>query len=185
MGWPGQSSEHDADHGETDEGCGGSHVALEIARKAAVVADPREGSLDDPAFGENDEAMQLVALHDLELPGAGPGDSSRSLRSLVASIGEDALDKGKETTGATVENGGRAIAILHVGRVSTSPGWRSWRTAPSRHRCARMVVVGLPRIVPKRSCRAFLSEVLASLSVSPSFVITAFVHVRASAAHRG
>ena len=81
------------------------------------MADPREGSLDDPAFGENDEAMQLVALHDLELPGAGPGDSSRSLRSLVASIGEDALDKGKETTGAPVENEGRAVAILHVGRV--------------------------------------------------------------------
>ncbi len=117
MGWPGQSSEHDADHGETDECCGGSHVALEIAREASVVADPREGSLDDPAFGENDEAMQLVALHDLELPGAGPGDSSRSLRSLVASIGEDALDKGKETTGVPVENEGCAVTILHIGRM--------------------------------------------------------------------
>ena len=34
-----------------------------------------------------------------------------------------------------------------------------------------------------RSCRAFLSEVFASLSVSPSLVITACVHARASSAH--
>jgi hypothetical protein len=80
MGWPGQSSERDADHGETDQGCGGSRVALEIASEPAVVADPGEGALDDPAFGESDEAMQLVALHDLELPDAGPGESSPDCR---------------------------------------------------------------------------------------------------------
>jgi len=34
----------------------------------------------------------------------------------------------------------------------------------------------------KRSRRAFLNEVLASLSVNPSFVITSFVHVSASPA---
>jgi transposase InsO family protein len=31
MSWPGQASEHDEDHGEPDEGCGGSCVALEVA----------------------------------------------------------------------------------------------------------------------------------------------------------
>lgn len=61
--------------------------------------------------------MQLVALHYFELPGAGPGNSSRSFLSLVASIGEDALDKGKETTGVPVENEGCAVTILHIGRM--------------------------------------------------------------------
>lgn len=115
--WGGQASEHDADHGEADEGCGGSRIALEVAREASVVADPSEGSLDDPAFWENDETMQLVALDDLQLPSAGLGDGRGGLRSLIAGIGEDALDKGKEATGAPVENERRAIAILHIGRM--------------------------------------------------------------------
>src|SRR4029077_794923 len=36
MSWFGQASEHDADHGETDESGGGSCIALEVARQAAV-----------------------------------------------------------------------------------------------------------------------------------------------------
>ena len=115
--WPGQAPEHDADHGEADEGSGGSRVTLEVAREASVVADPGEGSLDDPAFWEHDESMQLVALDDLELPSAGPGDGRGGLRSLIAGIGEDALDEGKEATGALIENECCAIAILHVGRM--------------------------------------------------------------------
>jgi hypothetical protein len=34
----------------------------EVARQATVSADPGESALDDPTFGESDEAMQLVAL---------------------------------------------------------------------------------------------------------------------------
>ena len=117
MSWPGQASEHDADHGETDEGRGGSRVALEVARQAAIVADPGEGALDDPAFGQDDEAMQFVALDDLQPPGAGLGDGGGGLRSLVAGIGEDALDEREEAARAPIENEPRTIAILHVGRV--------------------------------------------------------------------
>jgi len=57
MGWPGQASEHDADHGEPDEGRGASRVALEVAGEAPIAADPCQGSLDDPAFGQDDEAV--------------------------------------------------------------------------------------------------------------------------------
>ena len=74
MSWSGQASEHDADHGEADEGGDGSGVALEVAREAAIVADPGEGSFDDPSFGQDDELVQFVALDDLDLPPAGPGD---------------------------------------------------------------------------------------------------------------
>src|SRR6266436_3542020 len=117
MRWFGQASEHDADHGETDESGGGSCIALEVARQAAVSTDPGEGAFDDPALGKNDEAMQLVSLDDFQRPGAGLCDGCGRLRSLVAGVGEDALDEGKEAARTLVKNQSRAIAILHIGRV--------------------------------------------------------------------
>jgi len=117
MSWPGQASEHDADHSEMNEGCGGARVSLEVACEASVVADPSESSLDDPAFWENDEAMQLVAFDDFQLPSAGLGDSRGGLCSMIAGIGEDALDEGEQTAGAPIESERCTIAILHIGRM--------------------------------------------------------------------
>jgi hypothetical protein len=117
MRWPGQASEHDADHGEADEGCSTSRVALEVARETAIAADPRQGALDNPALGQDDEAVQLIALDDLQRPGAGVGDRSRRFGALIAGIGEDALDEREEASRALIENEPRAIAILHIGRV--------------------------------------------------------------------
>lgn len=117
MFWPGQSSEHDADHGEADEGGGGSCIALEVSREASIVADPRQGSLDDPAFRHDDEVMEFVALDDLQLPGAGLGNGCGCFRSLVASIGEDAVDEREEAAGALIEHEPRAIAILYISGV--------------------------------------------------------------------
>ena len=51
-----QAPEHDADHGETDEGGDGSGVTLEVSGEAATAADPGESSFDDPAFGQDLEA---------------------------------------------------------------------------------------------------------------------------------
>ena len=116
MSWPGQASEHDADHGEADEGGDGSGVALEVAREAAIAADPGEGALDDPSLGQDDEAVQIVALDDLEL------SSCRSWRrllaifgSLIAGIGEDAFDEGEQAARAPIETSRGAIAILDIG----------------------------------------------------------------------
>ena len=114
MGWLGQASEHETNHGETYEGGDGSSVALEIARQAAVSTDPGERALDDPAFGENDEAMQLVTLDDLQGPGAGCGDGCGQHRSLVAGIGEDALDEGEQAAGTSIENQPRPVAVLNI-----------------------------------------------------------------------
>jgi hypothetical protein len=114
MVWPGQASEHDSDHGETDEGHGGSRVALEVAGETPIVADPGQGSFDDPAFGKDEEAMQLVALDDLEPPTAGLGDGGCGFRSLVAGIGEDAFDEREEAARALVEDERRAVPILHI-----------------------------------------------------------------------
>jgi hypothetical protein len=115
MSCPGQASEHDADHGQSDEGSDGAGVALEIACQAAIAADPGQGSFDDPALGQYDEFMQLVALDDLEHPTAGPGCGSRGARSLIAGIGEDALDEGEEAAGAPIEYQPRPVAVLNIG----------------------------------------------------------------------
>ena len=59
--------------------------------------------------------MQLVALDDLEHPTAGPGCGLRGAGSLIAGIGEDALDEGEEAAGASIENQSRPVAVLNVG----------------------------------------------------------------------
>ena len=117
MSWPGQASEHDANHGKTDKSGRGSRISLEVSREAAIMADPRQGSLDDPAFRHDDEAMEFVALDDLQFPGAGLGNRRGCLRSLVAGIGEDAVDEREEAAGALIEHEPRTIAILYVSGV--------------------------------------------------------------------
>ena len=118
MSCPGKASEHDADHGQSDEGGDGAGVSLEIARQAAIAADPGQGSFDDPALGQDDEFVQLIALDDLEHPTAGPGCGLRGARSLIAGIGEDALDEGEEAAGAPIENHPRPLAVLNVGGMN-------------------------------------------------------------------
>ena len=62
--------------------------------------------------------MQLVALDDLEHPTTGPGCGLRGARSLIAGIGEDALDEGEEAAGAPIENQARRVAVLNVGGMN-------------------------------------------------------------------
>jgi hypothetical protein len=86
-------SEHQSDHGEAAEGGDGPGVALEVAGEPPISAHPGEGPLDDPALGQDDEAMRVGALDDLERPVAGRGDEARRLRPLIPGVGEDALDE--------------------------------------------------------------------------------------------
>ena len=90
-------------------------MTLEVLGETAAPTDPSESAFDDPAFGKNDEAMQLVAFDDLDLPRPGLCDSRGEFRSLIAGIGEDALDEWEHATRAAVEYQARSIAILHVG----------------------------------------------------------------------
>jgi len=114
MPWLCQASGHNADHREPDEGGNGARVSLEIARQAAIAADPGQGLFDDPALGQNDDFVQFVALDDLEHPTAGAGSGLRGAWSLIASIGEDALDEGKEAASAAIENQPRLVAVLNI-----------------------------------------------------------------------
>ena len=115
MAWPGQSPKHDADHGEANECCGGSGIAFEVTRQASVMADPGKRALNNPALGQDDEAMEFAAFDDLQLPGAGLGNRSGGLWSLIAGIGEDALNEGEQAPGALIEHQSRTVAVLHVG----------------------------------------------------------------------
>jgi hypothetical protein len=118
MTWSCQASEHDADHSEPDEGGDSARVSLEIAGQAAIATDPGQRSFDDPALGQDNKFVQFVALDDLDRPMAGAGSGSRDAGSLVAGIGEDALDKREEAAGSPIENQPRPIAILNVGRMN-------------------------------------------------------------------
>ena len=113
-GWRCQTPEHDADHGETDEGDNGSGITLEVAGEAPVAADPGERSLHDPAFRQDHESVRVGALNDFQLPAAGRGDGRRHPRPLVAAVGEDGLDEGERTARGSKQLAG-AVAILHVG----------------------------------------------------------------------
>ncbi len=62
--------------------------------------------------------MQLISLNDLQRPSCGLCDGCGQLRSLVASIGEDALEERREAARAPIKDKPRAIAILHIGRVN-------------------------------------------------------------------
>lgn len=107
--------EHDADHGETDEGNDGAGVAFEVASEPAVASDPCEGSLDDPSLGQDDEVVCLGALDDFDLPGADVGDAWP----LVAGIGEE-LDDRREAALGVAQQAADAIAILPVGAMDNN-----------------------------------------------------------------
>jgi hypothetical protein len=91
-------------------------VPLEVAGKTAVVADPAQRSLDNPALGQHDKAVSVAAAHDLDLPSACAGRGSRHLGPLVARITDNALDE-REQTPRLAQQGFSAVAVLHAGRM--------------------------------------------------------------------
>ena len=62
--------------------------------------------------------MQLVALDDFDDPVAAAGGSLSGTRTLVAGIGEDAQDEGKQCSRARIENERCTVAILDIGGVN-------------------------------------------------------------------
>jgi hypothetical protein len=101
----GQATQHDADHGEPEEGGDGSGVTLEVAGQAAVAVDPGEGALDDPALGQ--DASLRLTISNFHAP---------VLAMTLAIFGPPAFDK-REGSPGRAQQVARTIAILHVGRV--------------------------------------------------------------------
>ena len=105
--------EHDADHGETDEGSRFASVALVVTGKPPVSADPGQRPFHDPSFREHDKAVAVAAAHNLEHPSAGPSDGGLHLAALVACITDDALDKGEGPSGLAQQGLG-SVPVLHA-----------------------------------------------------------------------
>ena len=109
------SPEHDADHGEADEGDGGSCIALEVPGEATATADPGEDAFHDPAFGQDLEALCGIGpFYDLQFPTSRAGDNEGHLLAAIAAIGKDTLDEGEHATCPAQHLEG-AIAVLDVG----------------------------------------------------------------------
>lgn len=144
--WPCQPSNHDADHGEAEEGGDGAGVALEVARQASVAADPGEGALDNPALGQGDEAPGVAALDDLQRPAARVGDGLGHPGPLIAGIGEDALDEGEQAPSLAQDLAG-AVAVLDVGRMNDDAQEQAERIDEDVALAARDL---LARVIPLR-----------------------------------
>ena len=151
-------------------------MTLEVLGETAVAADPCQASFDDPAFGKNDEAMQLITFDDLELPGAGLGNGCGGARSLIAAIGEDALDEGEEATRAAVEDQPGTIAILDVGRVDDDVQQEAERVDKNVpfaafDLLARIVALGIDRGPPFCAPLALCASMMATVGLAsrPAF----------------
>jgi len=121
-------------------------VTLEVASEASVAADPGQGPLDDPALGQDDEAAEVAALHDLELPSAGRRRSIRCLFSPIGAVGEDALNEREQPT-RLAQQGDRAIAVLDVGGMDEDAQQEAERVDQDMALAARRF---LPRVVARR-----------------------------------
>ena len=82
------------------------------------MTDPGQGSLDDPALGQDDKFVQFVALDDLDHPTARAGSGLCDPWPLITGIGEDALNEGKEAARAPIENQANPVAVLKVGGMN-------------------------------------------------------------------
>ena len=111
----GQAPEHDADHGEADEGCNGLGIALEIPCETTATADPGDCSFDDPSLRYDLEAdCSVWPLDDVDHPGAGSCSGGSRFRPLVAAVGKDPFDEREQAARAFIEYQRDAVAILDV-----------------------------------------------------------------------
>ena len=115
------------------------------------MTDPGKRALDNPALGQDNEAMKFAAFDDLQLPGAGPGNRSGGLRSLIAAIGEYALNEGEQAPGALIEHQSRSVAILHVGGMDDDIQEQAERVDKNMSLAARNLLARIEALRVERS----------------------------------
>jgi hypothetical protein len=55
----GKTPQHEADHGEPDQGGSFAGVSFVVARQTPVAADPCQSALDGPTFWQHHETRQV------------------------------------------------------------------------------------------------------------------------------
>ena len=170
MVWSCQASQHDADHCKSDIADDGSCIALVVARQPPIAADPGEGALHNPAFWQDDEFVQLVAFDDLDNPIAGACGGQGGACALIAGIGEDAQDEGKQCPRARIENESRAIAILDVCRMNGNAQQEAKRVdkdvpLAARDFLARIVALCIDKSPPLSAALALWLSMIAAVGL--------------------
>lgn len=113
----GEAAQHEADHGEAQEGERGPGEVLDILGQPAAAVQPAEGALDDPPLRQRLEAAHAVGtLDDLQLPAAKGAHGRRRGRPLITAVGEHALDE-REQAPRLPEDRQAAVAVLDIGRM--------------------------------------------------------------------
>ena len=109
-------SEHQADGGEAEEGECAVVEILPVFGEATTATKPADCALDDPSFGQHDEAFGLIAAAD-DFGDEARHDVSQTVvehRPAIGAVGEQLLEK-RELS----EQGGQqheaAVAILNIG----------------------------------------------------------------------
>ena len=86
----GQSPDEELYRGDVDPRFGAGDRRLEILGQAAVWIEPREGSFNNPAAGQQMKAGSLRgAFDDLDRPGAEFGESFTQIRAVVDTVCEE------------------------------------------------------------------------------------------------
>lgn len=97
--------------------------------------------------------MQFVALDDFDDPIPRTGRGMCHAWSLIASVGEDTLDEGKEASGSLIEDPSRTVAILDVGGMNDNGQEEAERVDENmpfaaRDLLARIIALGIDRGPP-------------------------------------
>ncbi len=104
--------DHQVGHGDEDHGLAAVWQSLVVFGQSAVLAQPCEGALHDPALGQDDETVGRRAFDDLdkaEEPTAGPVYEL----ARIAAVGKDQLQSTKPRTQLPDEELG-PVAVLDI-----------------------------------------------------------------------
>ena len=128
-------------------------VALVVARKAAVSADPSQSPLDNPTLGEHDEFVQVGALDDLDDPATRTCRRQGGECSLIAGIGKDLQNERPHSARSLIEHERRAVAILNVGGMNCNAQQEAERVdedmpLAARNLLARIIALRVERGPP-------------------------------------
>jgi hypothetical protein len=97
---------------ECYDGCG---VAFKITSQAAVAADPRKSSFNDPAFGQDLEAGTIGTRHYAQPTCPSAPDDKRHLLSGISAVSKYAYDEWKQSSRPTQQQQlERAVTVLDI-----------------------------------------------------------------------